>query len=82
MIHTWGHFVQNVGVGRYDVDKHEKFRSRNGNKSSFSSKVPILLEPSEDKIIKLEMNNPFKWILALVLLLFKGEIEAACAKCP
>ncbi|XP_075239441.1 ciliary microtubule-associated protein 2-like [Convolutriloba macropyga] len=47
-----GPSVRNVGVGRYDLTKYAKHQSKNGNKSSFKSKVPILLEPTQDKIIK------------------------------
>lgn len=47
-----GPSVKNVGVGRYDLTKYDKHQPKNGNKSSFNSKVPILLEPTLDKIIK------------------------------
>ncbi|XP_063721561.1 ciliary microtubule-associated protein 2-like [Symsagittifera roscoffensis] len=47
-----GPSVRNVGVGRYDVTKQEKHQFKNGNKSVFKSHVPILLDPTVDKILK------------------------------
>jgi hypothetical protein len=44
--------AKNVGIGRYDVTKQEKFYNRNGAGSVFNSKVDMRPDEVTDKILK------------------------------